>query len=122
VKLVLDEMYARAIAAELCARGHDVASASERNDLRAVPDPVLFDAMQIEGRVIVTNNVRDFMPLAQQALQSGATFYGVVFTSDRSLPRSKANTGTFVELLHALMTTHAAQAALPGKIAWLSPS
>lgn len=122
MKLVLDELYARAIAAELGARGHDVASASERNDLRAVPDPVLFDAMQIEGRVIVTNNVRDFMPLAQQALQSGSTFYGVVFTSDRSLRRSKANTGTFVELLHELMTTHAAQAALPGKIAWLSPS
>jgi len=121
VKLLLDEMYTRVIAAELRARSHDVASASERDDLRALPDRLLFDTMQIEGRVIVTNNVSDFMPLAEQALQSGSTFYGIVFTSDKSLPRGKANTGTFIALLDALLAAHADKDALPGMIAWLSP-
>lgn len=121
MKLLLDEMYAPAIAEALRDRGRDVASASERDDLRSLADAVIFEAMQAEARVIVTNNVRDFMPLAQQALQSGSTFYGIVFTSDKSLPRRKANVGMFIALLDALMAAHAAEAALPAKIEWLAP-
>ena len=121
MKLLLDEMYARDIAVGLRARYRDVASASERDDLRSVADAVLFKAMQSEARVIVTNNVRDFMPLAQQALQSGSTFYGLVFTSDKSLPRSKANVGTFISLLDALLAARVAEQELPAKIEWLTP-
>jgi len=121
LKLLLDEMYAPDIAEALRERGRDVASASERDDLRSAADAVIFEAMQAEGRVIVTNNVRDFVPLAQQALQSDSTFYGIVFTSDKSLPRSKAKIGTFVSLLGALMAAHAAEEGLPAKIAWLTP-
>jgi predicted nuclease of predicted toxin-antitoxin system len=76
LKLLLDEMYSRDIAAGLRERGRDVASASERDDLRSAADTVIFEAMQAEARVIVTNNVRDFMPLAQRALQSGSIFTG----------------------------------------------
>lgn len=119
MKLLLDEMYARAIAVGLRARGHDVASASERDDLRSAADAVIFEAMQSEARVIVTNNVRDFMPLAQQALQTGSTFYGIVFTSDKSLPRNKANVGTFVVQFEALLAAHAADEGLPATIEWL---
>ena len=121
MKLLLDEMFARDIGEGLRERGRDVASASERADLRSVADAVIFEAMQAEARVIVTNNVRDFMPLAQQALQSRSTFYGIVFTSDKSLPRSKANVGTFIRLLDALLAAHAAEEGLPAKIEWLTP-
>ncbi len=120
MKLLLDEMYARDIAEGLRARGHDVAAASERADLRSVADAASFEAMQVEGRVIVTNNVRDFMPLVQQALQAGSACHGVVFTSDKSLPRRQANVGTFVALLDAFMTAHAAEAGLPATIGWLT--
>jgi predicted nuclease of predicted toxin-antitoxin system len=121
LRLLLDEMYARDIAKALRERGHDVASASERDDLRSAADVVIFEAMQAEARVIVTNNVRDFVPLAQQALQSGSTFCGIVFTSDKSLPRNKANVGTFISLLDALLAAHAAEEGLPAKIEWLTP-
>jgi predicted nuclease of predicted toxin-antitoxin system len=121
LKLLLDEMYASDIAEALRERGRDVASASERDDLRSASDLVIFEAMQAEARVIVTNNVRDFVPLAQQALQSGSTFYGIVFTSDKSLPRNKANVGTFVSLLDVLMATHVAEERLPAGIEWLTP-
>ena len=121
MKLLLDEMYAPDIAKALRERGRDVASASERDDLRSAADAVIFETMQAEARVIVTNNVRDFMPLAQRALQSGSTFYGIVFTSDKSLPRSKANVGTFVSLLDALLAAHAADEGLPAGIEWLTP-
>jgi predicted nuclease of predicted toxin-antitoxin system len=122
LKLLLDEMYAPDIASALSERGRDVASASERDDLRSAADVVIFEAMQSEARVIVTNNVRDFIPLAQRALQSGSTFYGLVFTSDKSLPRSKANIGTFVSLLEALLAAHVADGELPAKIEWLTPA
>lgn len=120
MRLLLDEMYMPAIAELLRERGHDAESVSERADLRSAPDGVLFDAAQAESRVIVTNNVRDFMPLAQHALQSDLAFHGIVFTSDRSLPRSKANTGTYVDLLHALLAGHMHEERLPAGVAWLS--
>jgi hypothetical protein len=124
LRLLLDEMYAPDIAQALRERererGRDVASASERDDLRAAADAVIFEVMQAEARVIVTHNVRDFMPLGEQALQSGSTFYGIVFTSDKS-PRSKANVGTFISLLDALMAAHVAEERLPARIEWLTP-
>jgi hypothetical protein len=121
LKLLLDEMYSRDIAEGLRERAHDVASASERDDLRSASDAVIFEAMQGEARVIVTNNVRDFVPLAQQALQSDSTFYGIVFTSDKSLPRNKANVGTFVSLLDALLAVPVAEEWLPARLEWLTP-
>ena len=120
MRLLLDEMYARGIAEGLRARGHDAESASERDDLRSLADAARFEAMQGERRVIVTKNVRDFMPLVRQALQAGSTCHGVVFTSDRSLPRRKANIGTFVDLLDTLLAAHVADEALPTQVEWLT--
>ena len=119
MRLLLDEMYAPDIAEGLRKRGHDVESASERPDLRAATDDVVFNLARAERRVIVTNNVRDFMPLAQRALQDAEDFYGIVFTSDRSLPRSRGNIGTYVEALSTLLERHAEAERLPAGVAWL---
>ena len=91
MRLLLDEMYTPAIAEGLRDRGHDVISVHERPDLVAAPDSAIFAAAQAEERAIVTNNVRDFMPLAHEALQTRSIFYGLVLTSDRSLPREQAH-------------------------------
>jgi Domain of unknown function (DUF5615) len=118
LRLLLDEMCGPTIAELLRERGHDVESVSERADLRSAPDGV-FDAAQEERRVIVTNNVRDFMPLVQYTLQRNLTCHGIVFTSDRSLPRSKKNIGAYTDLLHALLTRYLDDERLPTVIAWL---
>ncbi len=119
MRILLDEMYSPAIVEGLRERGHDAISVHDRPDLVAALDPAIFAAMQAEHRVIVTNNVRDFVPLAQDALQAGSPFFGLVLTSDRSLPRSKATIGTYVRLLETLLSEHPAQDTLLGRIHWL---
>jgi predicted nuclease of predicted toxin-antitoxin system len=122
VRLLLDEMYTPAIAEGLRDRGHDVISVHERPDLVAAPDSAIFAAAQAEERAIVTNNVRDFMSLAHDALQTRSTFYGLVLTSDRSLPRSKRMIGTFIRRLDKLLNQEPSSDALAGQTHWLTPT
>ncbi len=77
--------------------------------------------MQEEERVIVTDNVEDFMLLARDALETGAPFAGIVFTSDKSLPRGRNTMGAFIRLLDALLDEHPAHDGLSGQIRWLTP-
>ena len=115
-------MYSPTIAETLRARGFDASSVGERADLRAAADEVIFETAQSERRVIVTNNVRDFVPLAEAALQTNSPWCGLVLTGDRSLPRSKANVAVLAELLAALLEAHAQTEELPTRIEWLAPS
>lgn len=120
MRLLLDEMYSPAIAEGLRERGHDVISAHDRSDLAGARDAQLFAAMQAEQRVIVTNNIRDFTSLANQALQTGSAFYGLIFTSDKSLPRRKTTIGTFVRLLETLINRYPPVNGLAGQVYWLT--
>src|ERR1044072_876525 len=115
-------MYSPAIAEGLRERGHDAVSVHDRPELAATSDAALLEAMRAEGRVVVTNNVRDFAPIAQALLQRGSALPGLVFTNDRSLPRTSATIGAFVELLDGLLVEHAADDAIPGTVRWLAPS
>lgn len=121
MKLLLDEMYSPEIAERLRDLGHDVISAHERDDLAATDDQEIFRLMQHEERVIVTNNHRDFAPLAHAALQAGESIAGLLFTSDRSLPRAKRTISVMVELLDELLKRHQRNEALPTGVAWLAP-
>lgn len=61
--LLLDEMYGEAIAEGLRRAGHDAVALLSIEDMRATHD--LEFAAEL-GRVLVTNNVRDFMLLDRQ--------------------------------------------------------
>lgn len=119
MKLLIDEMYSPEIAEQLRGLGHDTVSAQERPELRSASDPDIFRLMQLEQRVIVTNNHRDFAPLANAALQGGETFHGILFTADRSLPRNKQTIPTMVALLDDLLIRHRGTDTLPSGIEWL---
>jgi Domain of unknown function (DUF5615) len=115
-------MYSPAIAKGLCDRAHHAVSIHDRPDHAAAADAVVFAAAGAEARVVLTNNVRDHAPLAHEALQTGAPFPGVIFTSDRSLPRTKATIGKLVRVLDRLFTDHPADDAFAGRIHRLSDS
>lgn len=70
-KLLLDEHYADAIAAELRAAGHDVLAVVADPQFRAQPDSEVFRHAAASRRRIVTENVKDFRPLLQQAYAAG---------------------------------------------------
>ncbi len=105
MKLLLDEMWAPAIAEALRDRGHAVAAVAERLDLRGMPDAEVFDLAMAEGWVIVTENVVDYRPLAADAMRAGRASPAMIFTSNRAYPRANRRTaGRLVAALDALLT------------------
>ena len=70
-RLLLDEMFSPAVAAELRALGHDVIAVADRSDLRAKSDEEVFAWASAEKRWLLTENVKDFRPIMPRALLAG---------------------------------------------------
>jgi Domain of unknown function (DUF5615) len=122
VKLLLDEHYSPEIARQLRAQGHDVVAVAERADLVGLSDDELLRLMAQERRAIMTNNVKDFMPLAGRAAVAAVDHYGLLFTSDRSLPRGIATIGRFVDALNGFLQRHEGEDSCRNRVQWLSTS
>ena len=86
-KLLLDEHYSAAIAAELRAAGHDVTAVVADPQLRAQPDPEVFRHAAASGRRIVTENIKDFRPLLQQAYAVGDPTARLLLVPPNRFPR-----------------------------------
>lgn len=93
--LLLDEIFAPVIAALLRDDGHDVTAVAGHPVLAAALDPYLANWASGQSRRVVTENVRDFAPLAGR----GDPALRVLFTSSRRLPRSRRNPGPPVDAL-----------------------
>jgi predicted nuclease of predicted toxin-antitoxin system len=86
VKLLLDEMYSSPVGRELRARGHDVVSVHEAPG-RGTADEDVLDYACHGQRAVVTENVRDFRPLAEALLAAGGSHCGLVLTTEKRWPR-----------------------------------
>jgi predicted nuclease of predicted toxin-antitoxin system len=102
LKLLLDEMYPSLIARELRARGHDVVSVHETPG-RGTPDDDVFDYARSVGRAVVTENVRDYRPLADVLLAAGDSHAGVLFTTEKRWPRS--DPGSLITGIDAMLAS-----------------
>ena len=120
MKLLLDEHYSPAIARQLRTRGHDVVAVAERADLVSLSDDDLLRRMAQERRAIMTNNVKDFMPLANRAAQGDDDHYGLLFTSDKSMPRRSDAIGRVVNALEAFLQRHQSEDSYRNQVQWLS--
>lgn len=106
MRLLLDEMYAPAIAADLRRRGHDVVSLHDAAS--PVPagasDPEVLAAAQAASLTLVTENVRDFSPLEADLIAQDSHHPGLVYTTNRQFPRGHpATAGRLVRALDALL-------------------
>jgi hypothetical protein len=122
VRLLLDEHYSPEIARQLRARGHDVVAVTERAELIGLGDDELLRRMAQERRAIMTNNVKDFAPLATRAAVAADDHSGLLFTSDRSLPRRSDTIGRFVDALDGFLQRHEGDDTYLNQIQWLSAS
>jgi predicted nuclease of predicted toxin-antitoxin system len=107
MKLLLDEMYAPAIAEQLRERGHDVVSLHDAGHraLEGAPDEEVWARAVAEDRVLVSENVHDFRRIEAQALAAGEPIPGLIFTTDRQFPRGHpATIGRLVLALESLLT------------------
>jgi predicted nuclease of predicted toxin-antitoxin system len=122
VRLLLDEHYAPEIARQLRKQGHDVVAVVERADLVGLGDDELLRQMARERRAIMTNNVKDFVLLAGRMAVVNDQHYGLLFTSDRSMPRRSDAVGRFVDLLDRFLQQHEGEDSYRNRVQWLSSS
>ena len=122
MRLCLDEHYSPQIAADLRALGYDVVCATERPELVGLPDVELLAALVAERRALLTENVADFAPLAGRMAAAGERHYGLVYSSPRSLPRSRRTIGVFVASLRAFLDRFPQDDGLADRTEWLEPA
>jgi predicted nuclease of predicted toxin-antitoxin system len=117
VKLLLDEMISPKIARELRSKGLDVqAIKGDRPDLEAVADREIVRRVAAEQRTLVSNDVLDFQLIHNQMLAAGEGHYGLVFTSDSTMPRNKASISLWVKTLETFLREHPADDALKNRV------
>jgi hypothetical protein len=118
VRLLLDHHYPNAVAIELRRRRHDVETAFERN-VHWVSDETLLTVMAEDGRAVLTNNVRDYVRILHRWATHQGSHAGVIFTSDRSLPRNAGGVGALVSRLDELLAANPSDDAFVDRIHWL---
>lgn len=121
MKLLLDEMFPASIAQHLRSEhGQDVIAVAERDDLRGLADIDIFVVAQEEERAIVTENVRDFRPIAREWQSMGRVHFGLVLTTNRSFPRARSRTvGRLVAALSELVDAEPGRPAASNRETWL---
>ncbi|HEU5008373.1 MAG TPA: DUF5615 family PIN-like protein [Jatrophihabitantaceae bacterium] len=94
--LLLDEHYSDAIAAELRAAGHDVVAVVADPQLRAQSDPEVYRHAAASGRRLVTENVKDFRPLLQQAYVDRNPIARLLLVPPNRFPRGTGRRATVI--------------------------
>ena len=104
MKLLIDEMWSPAVAAQLRGKGFDVDSVLDHPELKAQPDRFLLVHPLTDGRAIVTENVNDFRLLCSFERRNGRDHPGLVFTTRRQFDRGdRRSIGRLVSALEALL-------------------
>ena len=94
MKALLDEQLSPRIAELLRDRGHDVKAVVDRRDLAGRSDRMILEVAAAEERAVITNNVKDFRPLAAERLARGESHAGLIL-----LPSTRTRTRGAVETL-----------------------
>jgi predicted nuclease of predicted toxin-antitoxin system len=104
VKLLIDEMWEQKLAQQLRLRGYVVDSMHEREDLAAESDELVFTTAQTEKCALVTENVKDFRPLASRWIEERGAHHGLILTDNRRLSHHRTSAiGRMAIALNALL-------------------
>ena len=103
LKALLNSHLSPRLAELLRGHGLDVTAIVEREDLPDdMPDSQVLEVASAEGRAVVTNNVKDFRPIAVRRLQRGEGHAGLILIPSTT-PRNLAATGRLADALRQLM-------------------
>lgn len=102
MKALLDEQLSPQIAQGLRSRGLDVDSVKEREDLVARSDEELLEVADRESRALVTNNVKDFRPLAAERVADGRGHAGLILLPSRR-SRTREAIGGLIDAIGSIM-------------------
>jgi predicted nuclease of predicted toxin-antitoxin system len=105
VKALLDEQLSREIAVRLRQTGYDVVAVAERDDLAGSSDRVLLDIASNEGRAVITNNIKDFRPLASERIAQGRSHAGLILLPS-TRTRTRAAVGPLATAIEQVLHDH----------------
>lgn len=120
MKLLLDEHLRLPIARLLRDRGHDVVVVLERPDLIGMLDEIVWKIAIAEGRSVVTENARDFVPATRATNAAGRAHPGLILVSPKTVMRSRDATGLLVEALHRLAVANPGD-SFSDRVTWIEP-
>jgi hypothetical protein len=112
-------MYSPEIAKGLRDKGYDVDCVKERPELKGLDDDVLLPIMIDERRALLTENVSDYAPLITRMAADEQSHYGIVYSSNSSMPRGKNTIGVFVQALAAIMDRFPGDDDFLDQVEWL---
>lgn len=101
MRLLLDEMYPRALAAALNESGVDAVTLTDLR-LTGAPDTEVFAAAQADGRAILTENVADFTRLAADRVTRGEHHAGILVALSSRFSRRPSGVARLVAAVCAV--------------------
>jgi len=118
VKALLDEQLSPQIAALLRQAGLDVEAVADRPDLAGRSDMLIFEVACSENRAVITNNIKDFRPLAALWLSQGRVHAGLILLPS-ARTRTRAATTMLAERIAGILRDN--PDGLASSERWISP-
>ena len=118
MRAILDEQLSPEIAALLRQAGYDVDAVADRADLVGRSDRVILEAAGSEGRAVVTDNVKDFRPLAAEWLAQGRVHAGLILLPS-TRTRTRDTIAAVARAIEAVFRDHPEE--LSGSERWIGP-
>jgi len=118
MRAILDEQLSPQIAELLRNGGYDVAAVADRDDLVGRRDRVIFEVASAEGRAVVTNNIKDFRPLAAEWLSQGRVHAGLILLPS-ARTRSRHAVAATATAIERILCDH--PDGLSGSERWIAP-
>lgn len=109
--LLLDEHFSADIAVALRDRGYDCRCVLEEDDLRGKPDDYIAVVATERGWRIVSENVKDFLPLSVDARMAGKPEPLLLLVGSRHAPRGASRTGLMLDALTRWLDAHATRSS-----------
>ncbi len=118
MKALLDEQLSPQIAALLRQRGYDILSVADRTDLAGRSDRIILEVASSELRAVVTNNIKDFRPLAADRLARGQAHGGLILLPS-SRTRTRAAVTALADAIESVLRQH--PHGLSSSELWIAP-
>lgn len=99
-------------------RSHDIVAVADRADLRGCSDRTILEAASSERRVVVTNNIKDFRPLAAERLARGQAHGGLILLPS-SRTRTRATVHAVADAIERVLRDH--PDGLSSSERWIGP-
>ena len=118
MRALLDEQLSPQIATLLRKAGFDVEAVADRGDLVGRSDRLILEVACREGRAVVTNNIKDFRPLAAEWLAQGRVHTGLILLPS-TRTRSRTAIAAVAAAIENVLRDH--PDGLRGSECWIAP-